>query len=254
MALTGGDNSMIIHKSFETETRAHGDRRMRFLISTGGVDRDGDKLDPRGWVLDAYRRNPVIQFCHDYKSLPIAKCVEIRATRTGLEAVAEFPPRGLHEFADVVFDMLRGGFLNATSVGFRPIEFEESRYRKGKNFLKQELTEFSVMPIPSNPDALIQRSPEGQRWTKALLSWAAGHDGTDHPSPKGEESMKQTRDNEIVLRIIDAYAPPPHLVAHAVLGRAKIDRYNELHAQDEAARQAKHDAWLIAKGFKEERS
>jgi HK97 family phage prohead protease len=194
---------------------------MTFTISTGGVDRDGDKLDPRGWVLDAFTRNPIITWAHDYRALPIAKCVDIRTTRTGLEAVAEFPPVGLHEFSDTVYSMLKGGFLSATSVGFRPIEVEDDHFRKGKNYLKQELTEFAICPIPSNPDALVHREPQGRLWTKALLSWAARHDGPDHPSPKGEEPMKQTRDNEIVLTLKDdPHAPPPHLVARAVMGRS----------------------------------
>jgi hypothetical protein len=157
------------------------------------------------------------------------------STAKGLEAVVEFPPRGMYEFADTVFDMLKGGFLNATSVGFRPIEFEDDHFRKGKNYLKQELTEFSIVPIPSNPDALVlQRAP--QRWTKALLSWVARHDDRS-PSPKKEDPIMPRYDkNEVVLTLIDPHAPPPHLVAHAVMGRAKIDHYNTLYAAEEAQR------------------
>jgi HK97 family phage prohead protease len=140
---------MLVFKQLATEAQAEGHRRMRFVISTGGIDRDGDVLMPAGWQLDAYRKNPVVQFAHDYKALPIAKCVDIRATSTGLEAVVEFPPRGTYDFADTVHDMLKGGFLNATSVGFRPIEFEDDHFRKGKNYLKQELTEFSIVPVPA---------------------------------------------------------------------------------------------------------
>ena len=33
---------------------------MRFVISTGAVDRDGDTIDPKGWDLTAYRRNPTV--------------------------------------------------------------------------------------------------------------------------------------------------------------------------------------------------
>jgi HK97 family phage prohead protease len=227
---------MLVFKQLDTEAHAQGQRRMRFVISTGSVDRDGDRLNPRGWVLDTYRRNPIVTWAHDYKSLPIAKCVEIRATRTGLEAVAEFPPKGTYEFADTVFDMLQSGFLSATSVGFRPIEFENDYLRKGKNYLKQELTEFSIVPIPSNPDALIQRSPQGRLWTKALLTWAEqrhDHDCTDHPSPKGEP-MPQTRDKEVVLTITDVL--PRRYNQHQAQGWMKIDRYNELWAQEQAER------------------
>jgi HK97 family phage prohead protease len=239
---------MIVFKALETDIRADGDRRMRFVISTGAVDRDGDRLDPQGWVLDRFKKNPVVMWSHAYSQPPVAKCTEIRVTRTGLEATAEFPPRGMYEFSDTVFDMLKGGFLSGVSVGFRPIEFEESRVRKGRDYRRQELTEFSLCSIPSNPDALVRRSADA--WVKSIKDWAA-----HSPSPKKEDPI-MPRDNkdEIVLRIKDdPHAPPPHLVARAVMGRAKIDRYNELCAAEEAARQAKHDAWLVAKGFKEER-
>jgi HK97 family phage prohead protease len=245
----------VIYKQLQTDIRGDGDRRMRFTISTGRMDRDGDVLDPRGWVLDAYQKNPIITWAHDYRALPIAKCTDIRRTAQGLEATAEFPAPGVYPFADQVYDMLRAGFLSACSVGFEPIDSQPLGTQPGKRYTKQRLLEFAVVPIPSNPDALVHRSPEARMWVKTLKDWASRHDDHRTPSHKEDADMpKSTRDNEIVLTIIDdPHAPPPHLVAHAVMGRAKIDRYNELWAQEEAERQRKHDAWAITKGFKEAR-
>ena len=167
------------YKTFATQIiKADGENRsMRFLISTDSVDRDDDVLDPKGWELERYKTNPVVMFAHDYKSLPVAKCIDIHQTSKGLEAVAEFPPAGTYQFADTVYDMLKAGFLNSTSVGFRPIDFEQAKDRKGYNFRKQELTEFSIVPIPSNPDALVQqRSATSEQvgiWCKAVTEWAA---------------------------------------------------------------------------------
>lgn len=154
-------------------------RRMTFTISTGSVDRDNDTLDPKGWQLDNYKSNPVVLFAHDYKSLPVAKCIDIKSTDTALIATAEFLPEGKHPFADTVYDMLKAGFLNATSVGFRAIEHQPNNERKGYDYKRQELMEFSIVPIPSNQDALAQRgidSAKKKEWVKAITEWASKQD------------------------------------------------------------------------------
>jgi hypothetical protein len=59
------------------------------------------------------------------------------------------------------------GFIAAGSVGFIPIEFNFSSNPDrpmGIDFKRQELLEFSVVPVPANANALIEaRSYRGQR-------------------------------------------------------------------------------------------
>lgn len=172
----------LIFKTYPTEIKQlEGEQRqMKFLISTDAVDRDNDILDPKGWQLENFQKNPVVMFAHDYKSLPVAKCLAIEKVAKGVEATTEFPPRGVYAFADTVYDMVKMGFLNATSVGFRPLEYEQATDRKGFNFKTQELTEWSIVPIPSNPEALVQQRSvtHGQVrvWWKALKEWADKYD------------------------------------------------------------------------------
>ena len=159
----------LIFKTFAIDAQPIPDsRQIKFLISTGSVDRDGDTINPKGWQLDHYKRSPVVLWSHDYTQMPIAKAVAVEASDNGLAATAEFPPKGAYPFADTVYDMLKGGFLSATSVGFRPVEYETAKDRQhGNNFLKQELLEFSVVPVPANPEALMQRgisSEQADTW------------------------------------------------------------------------------------------
>ena len=49
-------------------------RTVRFILSTGEVDRYGDRIDPAGWRLANYRKNPVVLFAHDRSALPIGRC------------------------------------------------------------------------------------------------------------------------------------------------------------------------------------
>jgi HK97 family phage prohead protease len=151
-------------------------RRMKFTITTDAIDRDGDTLSAAGWDTTTYEQNPTVLWSHDYSSLPIAKTISIAHTKNGLMAVAEFPAKGVHPFADTVFELLKGGFLSAASVGFRPVEQSPATDRaKGFNYAKQELLEWSIVPIPANPEALVQMSIENVKQKgllKPLVDWS----------------------------------------------------------------------------------
>lgn len=150
------------------------ERKLTFTISTAAVDRDKDTLDPKGWVLDGYRDNPVVLWAHDSKSLPIARASEVRITPDGLEAVAEFPTAEDYPFADQVYRLAKAGFINATSVGFIPHEGQFNKSRGGYDWTSQELIEFSLVPVPSNPEALIQARAAGLGdAVDALTDWAS---------------------------------------------------------------------------------
>ena len=146
-------------------------RTLAFTISTGSVDRERDTLDAAGWQLDAYRRSPVVLWAHDYSALPVARALEISTTPDALIAHAEFVSRDVYPFADIVYQMLKGGFLSATSVGFRPLTYVWNEERRGMDFATQELLEFSIVPVPANPEALIQARGAGMD-TAPLRAWA----------------------------------------------------------------------------------
>jgi hypothetical protein len=66
--------------------------------------------------------------------------------------------------AECTLQLLRGGFLSAVSVGFIPMKYafsEEDGRTWGIDFLEQELLEFSVCPIPANPEALSEGRSAG---------------------------------------------------------------------------------------------
>jgi len=149
----------MIRKSFEiTKTAAEG-RTLTFTASTGEIDRDGDQLEPGGWLLDNYRRNPTVIYGHDYSSLPIAKTTKIDVSKGSLVAEMTFPPEGTYDRADIIFKLAKLGFINSCSVGFLPVESRPSG--KGKIYQKMELLEISLTAVPSNPGALQQLAAKG---------------------------------------------------------------------------------------------
>ncbi len=166
--------NVFIRKDFipeEIKSLDESNRTIRFRITTGSVDRDRDVISPLGWKLDNYRANPIVLFSHDYSSLPVARTIDIQADNSGLSAVAEFAGAEIYPFADTVYRMVKAGFLNATSVGFRPIAWTFNEDRKGVDFSETELLEFSVVAVPANAQCLVEARSAGIDLTP-LLAWA----------------------------------------------------------------------------------
>ena len=147
-------------------------REVSFKISTKAVDRERDVIDPDGWDLKNFKKNPVVLFGHDSGSLPIAKAKRTAAKDGALVSVAEFATAEMNPLAEQVFLMLKNKFLRAASVGFLPSEWNFDEKRAGVNFLKQELLEFSIVPIPANPDALAEAHAAGID-LGPIKNWAA---------------------------------------------------------------------------------
>jgi hypothetical protein len=71
----------------------------------------------------------------------------------------KFAEPEINGFADTVYKLIKGGYLNAVSIGFLP-DFESIEYLKNKKgvyriFHKSSLLELSVVPVPANQGALV---------------------------------------------------------------------------------------------------
>lgn len=153
-------------------------RRLTFTISTGAVDRDRDTLAVDGWDVESYLKNPVLLWAHDSFSLPIGRAIAVVKRASALHATFEFATADLNPLAESVFKMLKAGFLKATSVGFLPQEWSYDEERAGFNFKRQQLLEVSVVPVPSNPQALLEAKDAGID-VGPLRAWAKGILGDD---------------------------------------------------------------------------
>jgi hypothetical protein len=133
-------------------------RTLSFTASTEGVDRDGEVLSANGWMFDNFMKNPVFLWAHQYTQPPIGKVVQCGIVTNSVTAEVEFADAETYQFADIVYRLYLGGFLNAVSVGFIPIEWETGKKdgQPKKTYTKQEMLEISAVPVPSNPDALQQ--------------------------------------------------------------------------------------------------
>jgi HK97 family phage prohead protease len=146
-----------------------------FVISTASIDREGDIIAVDGWELDRYKENPVVLWAHDYHTPPIAKAVDVSVKDGVLVTTDRFTPEDINPFGAMIYRMVKGGFLKATSVGFKPIEWTFNEDHRGYDFLRSELLEHSVVPVPANPEALVMASAVGidlrpmREWVARML-------------------------------------------------------------------------------------
>jgi hypothetical protein len=139
-----------------------------FVASTATLDRYHEVIEPAGWRLDSYRRNPVFQNAHNYGdilfTLGKALATEVRAVNGGQALCQRIQfAVDVNPVARIAYGLYKGGFLNAVSVGFIPLRWEEPPSPCGsgaaspgprRRYLEQELLEVSAVAIPANPDAL----------------------------------------------------------------------------------------------------
>lgn len=149
-------------------------RTRRFIFSDGSVDRMGDTIDPDGWDLTSFTPNPVALWAHDSSAPSIGRASDVAVEGARLMGDITFADADTYPFADTIYRLIQGDFLNAVSVGFLPLEyvFVEGPERPwGIDFKRQELLEISVCPIPANPNALGAARAKGID-TRPLITWA----------------------------------------------------------------------------------
>ncbi len=157
VADVGLDTDKGVHEDDDDDDK----RILRFKISTGAVDREGDIIATTGWDLAEFKSAGVVLFAHNSRALPIAKPLDTWVEGSALKSRAQFPTAETHEFGNLVFRLLEQELLKATSVGFIPLEWKINEERRGTfgpgiDFLRQKLLEWSIVPVPANPEALIE--------------------------------------------------------------------------------------------------
>lgn len=95
-----------------------GENKLEAIVSTNSLDRHGEVVDIQGIEIDNYLKNPVVLWAHDYSLPPIAKTLELKKEKikgkSVLRAVMEFAT-DISELAKEVFELYKGGFMNAFS-------------------------------------------------------------------------------------------------------------------------------------------
>lgn len=210
----------LVRMAFTPETKALDveAREVEHLISTDSVDRAGDVVEPEGWDLESYRRNPVVLVDHNYSIHSIVgRAVRLVTSKAGLMARTKFNDLGVGLSA---FQLVADGFAKAWSVGFAPKEYhsvregakqkcavckrlyaaqiegkadEEFPYVRGRHFLRQELLEYSLVAVPMNPDAVMQAIQRGVVTPETARVLLDARPGTPVPAAQGPTVKAESR-------------------------------------------------------------
>lgn len=142
--------------SFSIKADKEDNRIVEFIASKELADRDNEIVKIKGIDLKNYKANPLILWSHNRSDLPIGKAVKITKSGDTLKIKAQFATAEENPFADQVYRLVKGGYLNSTSIGFMP-DWEKIEYDEKKNqriFNKVELFEVSIVNVPANPGAI----------------------------------------------------------------------------------------------------
>jgi phage head maturation protease len=180
------DNQKIqkIFTASETKAVEGEDRVLTVKISTKNPDRSKDEVMPEGMIAENYLKNPVVAAFHNYHEPAIAKTLELTQTGDGIVAKLQFTPAGVNKTADMLYDMYKGGFMNAWSIGFIPKRYEQKEDH-GYIIREWELLEYSAVLVPDNPEALTMLRSKGLN-TDDLMEKEIAPD-----SEKNEDSEKE---------------------------------------------------------------
>ncbi|MDZ7355739.1 MAG: hypothetical protein ONB55_21680 [candidate division KSB1 bacterium] len=127
-----------------------------FSFSTNDLDRDSEVVMPMGVVMTNFAKNPVFLWSHDRYTPAIGRVLmeSVELKEVELSGLVKFDRKD--PFADLIFNKYAEGFLNATSIGFRPLELGPPvlEGQRGATIRVWEWMESSAVNIPANPLAL----------------------------------------------------------------------------------------------------
>jgi hypothetical protein len=155
--------------------QAEENRTITFIISSDAKDRHKSRVNMKNWKLDNYEINPIVGYQHnvygDNMCVPPSPDDVIGSSRVYFEEIEgrmlmkadlRFDRPEVNPVAEKIFQKVLDGTLRAASVGFLEVGKGKAITEKdasGKvigetyEFEGQELLEWSVVNIPSNPEA-----------------------------------------------------------------------------------------------------
>ena len=138
-----------------------------FRASTPDVDRQGTIIKPNGIKTETFDTNPVFMWGHDAYGGPsgspalenvLGRVVKYKRSEEAFDVAVRWATEEENPRTQMAKNMVRGGILNAVSIGFIPNENRiTTKSIEGNDipvYEETELVEVSLVPIPANPNAV----------------------------------------------------------------------------------------------------
>jgi len=146
---------------------------------------------PLGIDTTHYDKNPIFLWAHDgYGSFfgggpsienVIGRVVATRKSESAFDIDVEFAKGDVNPRAETAFKLVKAGFLNTVSIGFIPKKSHTETMGDEETEIHDEveLLEVSLVPIPSNRDAVAT--------ARAMLKFASPRTTAPEPAPAQAE-------------------------------------------------------------------
>jgi len=136
-------------------------RAYDFVISSEKVDQHKTVFLKSGWQLDRYKKNPIVTYNHNSNSENpdnIIGTSEVFFDGKLLVGRVVFEQKDVNPLAEKVRLKIEAGTFRMASVSAAPLKYRFGDISNGEDpeviyFTKQELIEWSIVPIGSNQDA-----------------------------------------------------------------------------------------------------
>ena len=173
-------NVIKVYRS-QIEVKSDVKRHVLAAVSTDAIDRDGEVVVPRGIDKTHFQKNPVVLWAHDYRTMPIGKALWTKRTDDGRRflALTQFNHSPLGE---AIFRLYQSGDLNAFSIGFQVLDWSAPTEKEIKErpeletckymLRKTSLLEYSAVPVPANPEALVMEVSKGASPAETIVRQA----------------------------------------------------------------------------------
>ena len=198
----------ILRASLEQPVQVEG-RRAVFVASDPSVGRDMHTIAADAWDTSNFQKNPVFLWSHDADSPPIGRVDNLYTSGDRLMAAVRYPDEGAYPFADTIYNLVKGRFINAVSTGWRPIAWRAANDRDrpgGVDFSKVELLELSQVAVPALPTALAAARSAGIN-VRPFAAWAERQlDSGD--SIISREVLNMARKAATAAKVYPAVTPP----------------------------------------------
>jgi HK97 family phage prohead protease len=127
------------------------------IVTKDIVDRDDERIMPKGARLKNFEKNPIMLYNHNrWSSKPIGKWANIKITDDAIEMEGFISDAT--ESSKEVLALAQDKVINTQSMGFIPKKWSDDPKdklpgQKGLTVTDYELIEVSMTDIPSNPEA-----------------------------------------------------------------------------------------------------
>jgi HK97 family phage prohead protease len=189
---------MTIHRAYSViEAKSFDDERhvIRGIATSPRPDRMGDVVEASGVQV----ASDIPLFMHHDSTKVVGRAKFGKATKDGIPFEAMLPDVKeagvLRDRVQEAWQSVKYGLITAVSIGFRALEGKYERMKDGGiRFLETEVLELSLVPVPAQPDAVIQGFKSADPAAReALLTAIKSADLASRRAALGDPSKRVVR-------------------------------------------------------------